>query len=330
MSEEYINGVCAFTRAAEEDMLNKGVEYMYFLCINCENMKMFKNRAQIEAYLIRRGFKKGYTCWTSHGEEQIIPEVNNDDIAEEVNDLPDVDCAFDEDRSHDDNLDQMLRDAEENYSEREFCKFEGLMEDSRKPLFPGCKSEYTRLSTVLELLKLKASNRWSDKSFTALLGLLADILPEGNVLPSTTYQAKKVLCPLGMEVERIHACPNDCILYRKEYADMHVCPVCKASRYKRQNTAKVKQGPPAKMLWYLPVIPRLKRLFANPKEARLLRWHSEERKRDGKLRHPADSAQWRNFDRSFEEFGAEPRNIRLGLSTDGMNPFGNMSSRHST
>ncbi|MBJ4361919.1 hypothetical protein JGD76_23265 [Salmonella enterica subsp. enterica serovar London] len=62
----------------------------------------------------------------------------------------------------------------------------------------------------------------------------------------------------------------------------------------------------------------------------MLRWHSVERKRDGKLRHPADSAQWRNFDRSFEEFGAEPRNIRLGLSTDGMNPFGNMSSRHST
>ena len=199
-----------------------------------------------------------------------------------------------------------------------------------RPLFPGCKPEYTRLSTVIELLKLKASNGWSDKSFTALLGLLANILPEGNVLPSTTYQAKKVLCPLGMEVERIHACPNDCILYRKEYADMHVCPVCKASRYKRKNTAKVKQGPPAKMLWYLPVIPRLKRLFANRKEARLLRWHSEERKKDGKLRHPADSVQWRNFDRRFDEFGAEPRNIRLGLSTDGMNPFGNMSSRHST
>ena len=54
---------------------------------------------------------------TSHGEEQIIQEVNNDDIveevnnddiAEEVNDMPDVDCAFDEDRSDDDNLDQML------------------------------------------------------------------------------------------------------------------------------------------------------------------------------------------------------------------------------
>ena len=30
VSEEYINGVFAFTRAAEEDMLNKGAEYMYY------------------------------------------------------------------------------------------------------------------------------------------------------------------------------------------------------------------------------------------------------------------------------------------------------------
>ena len=175
VSQEYVNGVVAFRRAAEEDMLKKGINLMYCPCIDCGNLKMFNNSAQIEAHLIRRGFKKGYTCWTSHGEEQIIQEVNNDDIAEEVNDMPDVDCAFDEDRSHDDNLDQMLRDAEGNYSEREFCKFERLMEDSGKPLFPGCKPEYTRLSTVLELLKLKASNGWSDKSFTALLGLLADI-----------------------------------------------------------------------------------------------------------------------------------------------------------
>ena len=338
VSEEYINGVSAFTRAAEEDMLNKGAEYMYCPCIDCENLKMFNNRAQIEAHLIRRGFKKGYTCWTSHGEEHIIQEVNDMHIIQEVNDMPpnDVDCGSDSDRLHDDNLDQMLRDAEGNCDEREYVQFRGLMEDSEKPLFPGCKPEYTRLSSVLELLKLKASNGWSDKSFTELLGLLADMLPEGNELPKTTYKAKKVLCPLGMEVERIHACPNDCILYRNEYTNMHVCPVCNASRYKRKNQSddderiEVKKGPPAKVAWYLPVIPRLKRFFANPKNAKLLYWHSEERKNDGKLRHPADSAQWRNIDRRFADFGAEPRNIRFGLSTDGMNPFGNMSSRHST
>ena len=131
VSQEYINGVVAFRRAAEQDMLKKGIKFMYCPCIDCGNLKIFNNSAQIEVHLIRRGFKKGYTCWTSHGEKHIIQEVNNDDIAEEFNNMPDVDCAFDEDRSHDDsNLDQMLRDAEGNYSEREFCKFERLMEDS--------------------------------------------------------------------------------------------------------------------------------------------------------------------------------------------------------
>jgi len=29
------------------------------------------------------------------------------------------------------------------------------------------------------------------------------------------YEAKKILCSMGMEYRKIHACPNDCILYRK-------------------------------------------------------------------------------------------------------------------
>jgi len=63
------------------------------------------------------------------------------------------------------------------------------------------------------------------------------MLPEGNELPSTTYEAKKVVCPLGLEVQKIHACPNDCILYRgEEYEKLDACPVCDAKRYKiRQN-----------------------------------------------------------------------------------------------
>ncbi|GKB91293.1 ulp1 protease family, C-terminal catalytic domain-containing protein [Tanacetum coccineum] len=48
------------------------------------------------------------------------------------------------------------------------------------------------------------------------------------------------------------------------------------------------------------------------------------------MRHIADSLQWRNIDNEFKEFGNEVRNIRFGLSSDGINPFGNMSSRHST
>ena len=44
------------------------------------------------------------------------------------------------------------------------------------------------------------------------------------------------------------------------------------------------------------------------------------------MRHVADSPQWRNIDNIFEDFGDEIRNIRFGLSSDRINPFGSMSS----
>jgi len=64
-------------------------------------------------------------------------------------------------------------------------------------------------------MNLKATNGWIDKSFTELLVLLNGMLSEGNTLPTRNYDAKKILCLMGMEYKRIHACPNDCILYRK-------------------------------------------------------------------------------------------------------------------
>ena len=85
-----------------------------------------------------------------------------------------------------------------------------------------------------------------------------------------------------------------------------------------------------KVLWYLPIIPRFKRLFANENDAKNLRWHADERISDGKLRHPADSSQWKKIDQLFLNFGEEPRSLRLALSTDGMNPYGSLSSIHSS
>jgi len=32
----------------------------------------------------------------------------------------------------------------------------------------------------------------------------------------------------------------------------------------------------------------------------------------------------------YSEFGSDPRNLKLGLATDGMNPYGNLSSKHSS
>ena len=48
------------------------------------------------------------------------------------------------------------------------------------------------------------------------------------------------------------------------------------------------------------------------------------------LRHPADGSQWRKIERKYKDFADDARNLRFGLSTDGMNPFGEQSCSHST
>jgi hypothetical protein len=138
--------------------------------------------------------------------------------------------------------------------------------------------------------------------------------------------------------------------------------VCHVSRYKKsynqdyvkttkqtQKKTKVSIGPesdeeslddiggknkkkiPALVMWYLPVIDRLKCFFSKPRDAELVRWHSEKRKqKDKEIRHPADATQWKKFDLLHPEFGKEIRNIRFALGTDGMNPFGEKRSIHST
>lgn len=59
-------------------------------------------------------------------------------------------------------------------------------------------------------------------------------------------------------------------------------------------------------------------------------WHEDERTKDGKLRHPTYGQAWKDFDRIHFNFSSESRNIRLGLSSDGFNPFRTMSISHST
>jgi hypothetical protein len=55
------------------------------------------------------------------------------------------------------------------------------------------------------------------------------------------------------------------------------------------------------------------------------------RKIDGKIQHPVDGRQRKQFDLIHQEdFSNDPRNIRFGLSTDGMGPFGEMRKPHNT
>jgi hypothetical protein len=48
------------------------------------------------------------------------------------------------------------------------------------------------------------------------------------------------------------------------------------------------------------------------------------------LSHPSDASMWKTLYADYPTFREDPRNIRLGASTDGLNPFGSQSNTHST
>ena len=62
-----------------------------------------------------------------------------------------------------------------------------------------------------------------------LLQILQDLLPLAVKLPKDNYEAKKIIKDLGLGYEKIHACPNDCILFWKKNALDEACSICGAS-----------------------------------------------------------------------------------------------------
>ena len=140
----------------------------------------------------------------------------------------------DEQRASDeptDGLGRIISDAKRDCeTENEKLKLEAMLKDHKTLLYPNCEDGSTKLGTTLELLKWKAENGLSDKGFEKLLKIMKPKLPKDNKLPETTYEAKKTICPLGLDVQKIHACINDCILYRGEYENLVKCPDRKSTR----------------------------------------------------------------------------------------------------
>nr|KAJ0227952.1 hypothetical protein LSAT_V11C100036590 [Lactuca sativa] len=184
---------------------------------------------------------------------------------------------------------EMVEVVEENFIGNP-DKFRELIEDVEKPLYTECHN-FTKLSAINQLLNLKSKYGVSDKCFTELLVLIKSMLPEGNEMYSCTYEAKKEFKAMGSGYTKIHACVNNCILYRNKYTNLLACPTCGKSRWKvDEQKNKIYNNIPAKVLSYFPIILRLKRLFQSKTTTKDLTWHETKRKVDiGILSHPADS-----------------------------------------
>ncbi|KAK1681035.1 hypothetical protein QYE76_041883 [Lolium multiflorum] len=150
----------------------------------------------------------------------------------------------------DDDLRRAISDARRDCgTDKERLQFDKMLEDHHKLLYPGCEDGHRKLGSILELLKWKAEVGVTDSGFEKLMIILKKLFPRNNELPVSTYEAKKLVCPLGLDVQKIHACINDCILYRGEkYENLNKCPICGALRYKirKDDPGDVEGEPPRK------------------------------------------------------------------------------------
>ncbi|XP_057443610.1 uncharacterized protein LOC130735722 [Lotus japonicus] len=169
LSQEYEDGVKMFIRFAVEH--EEDPTKIVCPCLKCCFAKRI-SAADLEDHLIMYGIDQSYKCRTRHGETRC---KGSDPGNIENHAAADANANIYED----DQMEEFAKVVEEDLRD---CPemFERLVSDSEKPLYDGC-TKYTRLSTVLKLYNLKASNGWSDKSFTELLALLKDMLPENNV-----------------------------------------------------------------------------------------------------------------------------------------------------
>ncbi|KAK4384629.1 hypothetical protein Sango_3041500 [Sesamum angolense] len=110
---------------------------------------------------------------------------------------------------------------------------------------------------------------------------------------------------------------NGCMLYWKDNTDMEFCKFCGDPRYKpiRDPNPRHKKFL-CVVLMYLPLTPRLRRLYTSPAPAEHMTWHANHVTEEDSMCHPSDAEAWRHFDRTHPDFALEPHNIRLGLCID--------------
>nr|GMC82816.1 cytochrome P450 704C1-like [Ipomoea batatas] len=102
--------------------------------------------------------------------------------------------------------------------------FYELLKDGNQELYEGC-SKYSKLSFLLKLNHIKCLGGISNKAMSMIFELLKDAFEQAR-LPDSFYEAKKTINRLSLNYVKIHACPNDCMLYWGDDKAAETCKDC--------------------------------------------------------------------------------------------------------
>ncbi|GJW56244.1 hypothetical protein Tco_0102975 [Tanacetum coccineum] len=303
-------------------------------CKSCR-LVLWVSIKHLSDHISKYGFDPSYKTWIHHGEPDLPPPppvIDNtrqpqmSDMTACLNDLNYIPLNNEQNEPTQGDIGETSNDL----TQAKRNEFEELYASANEELYPGC-DYVTRLDFMAKFTYFKVKGKLTDSIFNEMLEFFQNVFPtaKGYKLPPSYYAIKKTFKTIGLGYESIHACVNDCFLFRGDVnKDVHFCPVCNTSRWKDSNTPGKKV--PKKVLRYFPIIPRLQRLYKSSHTAKEMTWHATGKCTEpGKMQHPVDGKAWKDFDTKYPDFAAEPRNVRLGLAADGFNPFGNLSQSYS-
>jgi hypothetical protein len=287
----------------------------------CDNMRKVDEQT-MGRHLVLNGYTPNYYQWIYHGEaDRMKSEVVRPRLE-----------AFDDDAGVADMLDDthQAHFAEEREKEMEESAkaFFKMLESAQKPIHEH--TTVSQLDVIGRVMGLKAELNLSREDFDKMVAMWGSMLPKRHSMPNNLYESEKVLRMLKMSYDKIHVCPKGCVLFRKEHKDANYYLKCKSSRYLEVDSGdgQKKQLPiTARMLWHLPFLPRLQRLFMSEESVKQMTWDKDGKwYNPGKMVHPSNAEAWTYFNDQHPDKAAKARNVRVALATDGFNPYRMMAA----
>jgi len=134
-----------------------------------------------------------------------------------------------------------------------------------------------------------------------------------NSLPSSYEAARSTIEPYLVQPVVYNVCKNDCILFCNEYSDLVECGE-KRNISEDSHTA-------VRRFTYLPLKPRLERMFGDSNIARILQSHAVQDDQPDCIYDIHQSPAWKSAFQQDGIFKGDLRGISFALCTDGVNQF---------
>ncbi|XP_070031690.1 uncharacterized protein [Nicotiana tomentosiformis] len=289
-------------------------------CVKCKCLH-FLDRRMLRLIFIKKEFMDNYFVWTSHGEVDgsdgvfynIVIGESSRSVGNNVQHPRYHEMVADTFGMH---FECVPHESVEQAANEEAKYFYEQLEAVSCPL--SGRSMHSQLSVAVRLLSIKSDTNISQAGMDSFIGLMSELVDPTFNIPEYFYKAKRLVSKLRLSSMRIDFCEDSFMLYYKADANLESCKFCEKTRFKRVSCGKKVV---VKSIHYLPLIPRLKTLYASMSFAPHMRWHYENRRSSSVMWHPSYGEAWKYFDRTYLDYAGELRNVRLGLCADGFMPF---------